>query len=321
MKTFKKSCLPLIALFVLGLVCLSGNARGSTLANFSDPNLTLPNAAGQAQYAPNGATVTGYYWTGPDPNGTTQTDAYGDTTTIGQFTSGGAVFPNTYTAWSDGYTSWSGWAYSNVNDTTTDGWMNQYAAITGGGIRGGTIASGGTVTPGANYAVGSGATSAYGTPPTITLPVPTEVLSADITNTTYAYLSMLDGNDSPAKQFGPSDWFLLTISAYDANGQATGTPVNFYLAQNGTIVNDWENVPLTGLGDNVKTLQFDLTSSDNGEYGMNTPAYFALGDLSVASVPEPSTFALLGAAALAGLVAWKRRRPSRSFLPERTIVR
>ena len=63
---------------------------------------------------------------------------------------------------------------------------------TGGGING----------TGSTYAVAYGASSAYGTPPTITLPAPTEVLSADITNTTYAYLSMLNGQDFGAKQFG-----------------------------------------------------------------------------------------------------------------------
>ena len=293
MRTFNKLCLPLLASLVLGLGSLSGNARGNTI-NFSD--LSVPQSG---------------YWSGPDLSGTTQTDAYGNTTTIGQFTSGGAVFPNTYTAWSDGYTNWSGWAYSNVNDTTTDGFGNQYAAITGGGIKGGTIISGGTPTPGATYAVAYGASSAWGTPPTITLPKPTTVLSADITNTTWAYLAMLNGNDYPAHQFTNSDWFLLTISGLDASGQPTGTPVDFYLAQDGNIVNDWENVNLTGLGTDVKSIQFDLTSSDNDPvYGMNTPAYFALGDLSVASVPEPATFALLCVAGVVGIFWSYRRQPA-----------
>lgn len=288
-------------LCLLSIVALAPNPSHGETINFSD--LSLPNAGSNTQYAPDGTTVTGYYWDGPDPNGTVQPDGYGYTETVGQFTSGGASFPNTY---DNEYGSWSGWAYSNVVDTTTDGYGNQYAAIAGGGIRGGTTTSGGTLTPGAIYAVAYGAPSAYSPAPTITLATPGEVLSADITNTTYAYLSMLNGNDYPAKQFGPDDWFLLTISAFNAAGQPTGTPVDFYLAQNGTIVNNWTNVSLASLGDNVKTLQFDLTSSDNDPlYGMNTPAYFALADLTVA--PEPSTLALLAGGMAAVIFTWTKR--------------
>ena len=43
---------------------------------------------------------------------------------------------------------------------------------------------------------------------------------------------------------------------------------------------------------------------------MNTPAYFALGDLTLSSVPEPSTLALLGAAGVVGMFWGYRRRPA-----------
>ena len=126
------------------------------------------------------------------------------------FPAGGVAFPNTHDNY---YGSWSGWAYSNVVNTTTDGWGNQYAAVTGGGIRGGTINQRRYADPRRDLRRGLRCDRRRTVPPTITLPSPTKVLSADITNTTYAYLSMLDGNDYPAKQFGISDWFLLTISA------------------------------------------------------------------------------------------------------------
>src|SRR5262245_56181458 len=48
----------------------------------------------------------------------------------GSFTSGGATFPNSYNAT---FVSWSGWSYSNVVNTTTPGFTNQYAAFAPGG--------------------------------------------------------------------------------------------------------------------------------------------------------------------------------------------
>ena len=136
-----------------------------------------------------------------------------------------------------------------------------------------------------------------------------------ITNTTYAALSMLNG-DSFAKKFGGAsgndpDWFLLTITGKNASGGTTGT-VDFYLADyqfennaNDYIVDDWTFVDLTALGDIVKSLEFALSSSDVGQWGMNTPASFAMDSLTV--VPEPSTLVLLCGAGVAGAV-WRYRR-------------
>ena len=96
-----------------------------------------------------------------------------------------------------------------------------------------------------------------------------------ITNSAYAYSSMLNG-DAYAKKFGKDDWFKLTITGYDAAGEVTGTK-DFYLADlrddKAYIINDWRYVDLSGLG-KVSKLSFALSSSDNGDYGMNTPAYF-----------------------------------------------
>ena len=39
------------------------------------------------------------------------------------------------------------------------------------------------------------------------------------------------------------------------------------------IINDWRYVDLSGLG-KVSKLSFALSSTDNGDWGMNTPAYF-----------------------------------------------
>ena len=65
--------------------------------------------------------------------------------------------------------------------------------------------------------------------------------------------------------------------------------VDFYLADyrfvnnaDDFIVSNWTYANLTDLGV-VDTLQFSLASSDVGDLGMNTPAYFAMDSLAVIS--------------------------------------
>lgn len=221
----------------------------------------------------------------------------------GGFTSRGASFSNTFTDFGGGFTGWEGWAYSQTTDTTTPGFGNQYSAFTGSGV-------GGSATYGVGFPGGSGA----GGITTVTLGSEQPLDGAYFTNTTYAALSMLDG-DAFAKQFGGAsgddpDWLLLTISGYDAANAPTGS-VGVYLADYrfadnalDYILDQWLWVDLTGLGE-VKSLDFALSGSDVGEFGLNTPAYFALDDLVV--VPEPGTAALLAA----GLI-WLARNGGRA---------
>lgn len=200
---------------------------------------------------------------------------YNGSDEAGSFTSADATFNNDY---NPTYMSWSGFAYSNMTDTTTPGLSNQYSAITGQGVAGS-----------ATYALGF--TNGYGgpLPAELTFAAPTAVTGFYATNTTYAYLSMRDG-DAFAKQFGgvtgdDPDFFLLTIRGYDASDTLMGE-VEFYLADYrftdnslDYLLDDWNWVDLTGLG-TVSKLVFELTSSDNGAYGMNTPAYVALDNLN-----------------------------------------
>jgi hypothetical protein len=203
---------------------------------------------------------------------------YNGSDNAGGFTSRGAFFPNSYNST---YQSWSGWSYSNTTDTTTPGFTNQYSAITGSGFDG----------PNSNYAVAFtfNPGDAY-----INLPTGTTPKSIRITNTTYAVQSMLNG-DQFAKKFGgvsgnDPDFFLLTITGLNDANQVIGT-VNFYLADyrftnnsQDYILTKWRRINLSGLSGATK-LSFSLTSSDNGPYGMNTPAYFAADYLEVVPLP------------------------------------
>jgi len=202
----------------------------------------------------------------------------------GGFSSGSAYFENYYDTV---YGMWGGFAYSNKTDTLAQGWDAQYNAIPGTG-QGGSV----------NYAIAY-QDSFNNIMPTFHLDQSRVISSIWLTNCNYTYYSMLNG-DLFAKKFGGTtgddpDWFLLTIIGKDEQGQTTGI-IPFYLADfrftdNGAdyIVGDWTEVDLTSLG-LVKTVQFQLSSSDTGEWGMNTPAYFALDTI----VPEPATIIFIG---------------------------
>jgi hypothetical protein len=104
-----------------------------------------------------------------------------------------------------------------------------------------------------------------------------------VTNSTYAALSMKNGG-YPAKAFTSGDWFKLVIEGFNKSGTSTGK-VEFYLADFRTsaspgIITEWTKVDLSPLG-SVTTIKFDLQSSDVGDWGMNTPAYFCFDNLAI----------------------------------------
>jgi len=198
------------------------------------------------------------------------------------FASGGAGFNNTYSLT---YGSWGGFAYSNTTDTTTAGYGNQYSAITGtngSGVAGGiyAVAYEDTYTP---------------TTPRIDFPIGyTEPVSIQLTNTTYTYLTLKDGNGF-SLPFASGDWFKVAITGYSSGNASLGS-LDFYLADYRSadwyIVNQWTSVDLTSMGSGVSYLTMEFASSDTGFYGINTPAYTAVGGLTV--IPEPSGLGLLG---------------------------
>lgn len=242
---------------------------------------------------------------------------YNGSDNAGGFTSRGAFFNNQYTDFGGGFTGWDGFAYSNVVNTTTAGFGNQYAAYhlpTGGGD--------GSSNYGIAFSQNYAGTDVVPSFARVMLPAGTQPMSMRITTTTYSALSMLNG-DSFAKKFGGAtgddpDFLLLNIQGRDVSNAITGT-VSFYLADyrfsNNAldyIVSQWTTVDLSGLGGNTVALTLEITTSDVGEFGGNTPAYFALDNLMVA-IPEPGTVVLMGGAVLvAGGWQWRRRKSQRS---------
>lgn len=188
----------------------------------------------------------------------------------GAFPAGNISLPNNYNA---AWMSWDGWAISNRTDTTTPGFLNESSAIAGGGAEG-------SATYALSYVVGAS---------TLRLENRGTVNGLYVTNNTYAYFSMKDG-DAFAKKFGgvtgnDPDFFLLTAKKY-LDGQLDADSINFYLADyrfannaQDYIVDDWTWLDLSSLG-NADSLRFTLSSSDVGAFGMNTPAYFCVDNVT-----------------------------------------
>jgi hypothetical protein len=127
---------------------------------------------------------------------------------------------------------------------------------------------------------------------------------------------MKDG-DQFSKKFGGAsgndpDFFKLQILGFRGSTQTAA--IDFFLAdyrfENNNqdyVVDQWTRVDLANLGV-IDSLKFSLSSSDNGQFGMNTPAYFAMDRIEYSAVPEPGSLSLLGIAALGW---WVRKRTRR----------
>ncbi len=196
------------------------------------------------------------------------------------FISGNAIFPNYFkTYWS------KGWAISNMKDSTTAGYTNMYSAVTAMGYNSATYAVGqqGSIIRVYKDAMNGNGNGVY------------------VTNGTYAAISMKNG-DGFARKFGDTtgtksglpqgsypDWFKLTIKGF-SNGTLKTDSVNFYLADyrftdntKDYIVKEWKWVDLTALG-NVDSVVFNLSSSDIGNFGMNTPSFFCIDNFTTANM-------------------------------------
>lgn len=197
------------------------------------------------------------YWNGSDGTG--------------DFTSGGLTFTNVYN------TSWeyweSGFAYSNQVSDTMTGLNGQYSSYADGGVGGNGI-----------YAIAQNGVEIS------LMPQNAVPYSISISNTNYAAHSMLNG-DQFAKKFGGStgddpDWFLLTIYGYQDLDTIPDDSTSIYLADyrfsdnsQDYILKNWTTVDLS-MFLYFEKISFALSSSDENTWGINTPAFFAIDNLS-----------------------------------------
>jgi len=214
---------------------------------------------------------------------------YNNTTSGIGFQSGDVFFAPTWDTSFGGY--WAdGWSASALHDSITPGYANQYGCEDYKGYNNSnTFAVGNTF--GHLKARLSG--NSLGKP----------VLGMYVCNSTYAYKSVKYG-DSFAKKFGGStgndpDWFLLKVKRYYKDTLRKDS-VQVYLADyrytnnaQDYILKTWTWIDLRKLGTTDSTgftdsLAFYLSSSDTGAYGMNTPAFFCIDNLTTNASIHPS---------------------------------
>jgi len=199
------------------------------------------------------------YWNGSDGSG--------------KFVSNGMTFTNGFNS---AYGSWDGFVYSQKSDIVTFDYTNQFSVFDN--------ANGSNEFALFYPPFGGDAFASFPTDSTHL------IKSVSICNSTYTALTLKNGDPYGfSKKFGGAsgndkDWFKMTVIGYNAAGDSVKS-VGFYLADyrfddntKDYIISKWTTVDLSPLGI-VNKITFRLTSSDNGDYGMNTPAYVCLDNL------------------------------------------
>lgn len=165
--------------------------------------------------------------------------------------------------------SWEGFTLSKVSQDTA----NVFGCVANGGLAG-------VATP---YVIGyfsEWVTESHGFSSNIILfdqaYYPEYVYVCQNSNTMEA---ISNGNVFNARPFAENDTLALIISALNASLEEAQSII-YYLAVDGEMNNGWEKVPLIALGKTLG-LSFRMTTTDMGDFGSNTPLYFALDALTV----------------------------------------
>ncbi len=175
-----------------------------------------------------------------------------------------------YNHYDETYGSWYGFAYSTWTDDTTAGYTNQWSTFAG-------------YLPDSTFVlgyIGIDWTNNYKHLPSgIKLSAAVNPSYVYVSNVTYTALDIINGS-AFSSPFSDGDYFYLVIKGF-YNGQPTDSVVHFladYRDSMNFVQKDWAYIDLTKLG-TVDSLSFDLFTTDVGDYGPNTPLYFAIDRL------------------------------------------
>jgi hypothetical protein len=179
---------------------------------------------------------------------------------------------------------WEGFTIANNNDSTRyepNDWLNhQWGIMTGTGIQLTTDEQLYQTNPDIPYIVAS---QPYNGSWTITLDKIYQTVAIYVANHPYPYHVNIEGNDN-ARALNQKGDFLKLIIHGSRLGQEDYRMVEHTLAfvdEHGILQQEreWIYVDLASIG-TVDKINFTLESTDNHpQYGMNTPAYFCIGEL------------------------------------------
>ncbi len=215
-----------------------------------------------------------------EPTFTLTPNSYYQNTVLNDWSSGVTKFRYAWNTSFGGYWE-SGTAYTNKKDTADGTFSNLYGCAAFGAYNGN------------NYA-----TSQDGAVITFSNNT-TQVSGFFITNTTYAWKTIKNGNGFSRKfgdttgtnsgglypQGGYPDYFKLVVFGY-RGGVKNADSAQFYLADyrfttssSDYIIKNWQYLNCTAIGV-VDSLVFKMRSSDVGSFGMNTPGFFSMDNFT-----------------------------------------
>ena len=210
------------------------------------------------------------FWIGvPEGNSYSYNDDWGGTTTTytdNVYNEGPVSFPVTYNLYTSAYGTsdyWSGFAISNRTATTFEAATltpDQYNNITGKAHNGKNFCV--ITTYGEKISLGSGVV----------------IKSLYFTNSAYTVNSILNGDNYSGAKFDATDWFKCTLTGEKADGTTVTKDID--LAKDGGYVNDWQLLNLSDMGA-ITSLSFGFSGSRSNDYGVLTPAYICIDDVTV----------------------------------------
>ena len=88
-----------------------------------------------------------------------------------------------------------------------------------------------------------------------------------------------------------------------------GSTGPFLLADGTSIVRDWIEIDFEGTAiENANMIGVEFRSTDTGMFGINTPTYVAIDNLTLTAIPEPSSIALVMLSGFGFSVSRRRKR-------------